>query len=398
MFTLKSIILSFCFSFFIYLDYFSFSNPIVETIVALFGFYILFRLNRRELFVSGFLIAILWFWWIGYSFVYYELSYLIPIVLIGIGIIYGILFYLGGLFNNLIYKVIYFFSLSFFEPFGFNWFKLELPFINSYFGTTKIDLAVILISTALLLYFQKRDKFKIAIVIYCISLILLSIFNKPTLNMKPSILKINIQNTQIAQEKKWDKKFRDEILEENFKNIKLSIDKNDEVIIFPETAFPIVLNHQANIKDMLLVYSYDITIVLGSLFEKGGLLYNSTYMFQDGKISVAHKVVLVPFGEAVPLPQKIRDIINDTFYNGAKDYETAKTPTTFSIKGVKFRNAICYEATTDKVYENLDTQYVIAISNNAWFTPSPQPVLQKLLMKYYSYKYNLYIYSVTNDT
>ena len=121
-------------------------------------------------------------------------------------------------------------------------------------------------------------------------------------------------------------------------------------------------------------------------------------MFDKGDIKVAHKVVLVPFGEAVPLPAKIRDIINDTFYGGAKDYETAKEATTFTIKGEKFRNAICYEATTDKVYENLDTNYVIATSNNAWFTPSIEPTLQKLLLKYYAKKYNLVIYSVTNKS
>jgi len=63
---------------------------------------------------------------------------------------------------------------------------------------------------------------------------------------------------------------------------------------------------------------------------------------------------------------------------------------------VKFRNAICYEATTNKIFNNLDTKYMIAISNNAWFSPSIQPTLQKLLFKYYENKYNVKIFSVTN--
>ena len=54
------------------------------------------------------------------------------------------------------------------------------------------------------------------------------------------------------------------------------------------------------------------------------------------------------------------------------------------------------ETTTNNIYKDLDTTFVIAISNNAWFTPSIQPTLQKLLMKYYAYKYNLYFYNVTN--
>jgi len=397
MFSFKSIILSISMSLFIYLEYLGLTNYFVNTIMGLFSFYILFTLNKKELFYAGFLIGILWFWWIGYSFIYYNLLYLIPFVLIGIGLMYGILFYIGGLVDNLLYKIAYFFILSFINPFGFNWFILELPFINSYLGTSKIDLFVILAATSVLIYFQNQNKFKIGILFYSISLISLSIFNKPILNTEPSNLKIKMQNTSISQAKKWDKKYRDIILKDNFDNIKIAIENKYELIIFPETSFPIVLNHQKFIQQELLNYSKDISIVLGALYEKDGLLYNSSYLFENGEMKIANKVVLVPFGEAVPLPEKLRDIINNTFYNGAKDYETAKEPTTFNIKGTKFRNAICYEATTDEIYKKLDTPYVIAISNNAWFTPSHQPILQKLLMKYYAYKYNLYIYNVTND-
>ncbi|MEA3554101.1 MAG: apolipoprotein N-acyltransferase [Campylobacterota bacterium] len=397
MFSIKSIILSVSMSLFIYFEYFNLTNSLVNTIVGLFSFYILFTLNKKELFFAGFLIGIFWFWWIGYSFIYYNLLYLIPFVLIGIGTVYGVLFYIGGLVNNLLYKIVYFFALSFINPFGFNWFVLELPFINSYLGTSKIDLFIILLATSALIYSQIKNRFKLGILFYSVCLVSLSIFNKPILNTTPSNLKVKMQNTTIPQVKKWDKKYRETILNENFNNIKIAIEKNNDLIIFPETSFPIVLNHQKYIQKELLKYSKDISILLGALYEKDGLLYNSSYLFQDGVIKIANKVVLVPFGEAVPLPQKLRDIINNTFYNGAKDYETAKKATTFNIKGTKFRNAICYEATTNEIYKNLDTSYVIAISNNAWFTPSHQPVLQKLLMKYYAYKYNLYIYNVTNE-
>jgi len=397
MFTTKSIISSISLSLFIYLEYFNLSNILINTIISLYGFYLLFTLNKKELFSTGFLTSILWFWWISYSFIYYDLTYLIPLVLIGIGTIYGILFYFAGVIDSLLFRVIYFFSLSFINPFNFNWFKLELPFINSYLGTSKIDFFIILASSAMLIYFQKQNKFKAGIILYIIGLTILSIINKPILNTVPSELNILIQNTNISQKEKWNKNNRNKILNENFNNIENAINSNYDLIIFPETSFPIVLNHQKKIEEKLLKYSKNISIVLGALYEKDKLLYNSSYLFQDGIITVANKVVLVPFGEAVPLPEVLRDIINNTFYNGAKDYETAEKPTTFNIKDIKFRNAICYEATTDEIYKNLDTSYVIAISNNAWFTPSIQPTLQDLLIKYYSSKYNLYIYSVTNQ-
>ncbi len=397
MFTTKSLILSICLSLFIYLEYFNISSYILNTILALFGFYLLFSINKKELFGSGFILGILWFWWIGYSFVYYDLIYLVPLVILGIGLLYGLLFYFIGLFNNLLYKILYIFTVSFINPFEFNWFKFELPFINSYIGSSKLDFAIVLLSTATLVYFQSKNKFKLGIAIYAISILFIAIFYKANLSIPPSNLNIYENNTNIAQENRWNPKYKTIILDDNFKSINKAIGMKKDLIVFPETAFPIILNYDEQTLTKLLKHSYSIPIILGSLYKKEGLLYNSSYLFQNGTVQVANKVVLVPFGEAVPLPEKLRDIINNTFYNGAKDYETAENPTTFHIKGEKFRNAICYEATTDAIYKELDTQYVIAISNNAWFTPSIQPTLQKLLMKYYSFKYNVYIYSISNQ-
>ena len=397
MFTYKSILTALFFSYFIYSNYLGIEVIFINTICAIMGLYLLFILNKKELFLSGFLISIFWFWWVGYSFAYYDLKYLIPLILLGIGLIYGILFYFIGYFNNIYYKVGYIFGLSFINPFGFNWFKLELPFINSYIGTSKIEYFIILLTIAFYIYYKDKSKVKSISVLFIVlvSLYIYNNFNKSTIE-KPSI-KITQYQTNIEQNKKWDRKYKQEIIKNNFLAINDAIIDKSDLIIMPETAFPLVLNKTHGINTKLLELSYDISIITGSLYQKDGLYYNSTYLYQKGRVEVAHKVVLVPFGEAIPLPEKIRNFINDIFYNGAKDYETAKEPTTFNVKGVKFRNAICYEATTDAVYKSLDTSYVIVTSNNAWFTPSIQPTLQLLLMKYYQKKYNLHYFNVTNE-
>ncbi len=82
-------------------------------------------------------------------------------------------------------------------------------------------------------------------------------------------------------------------------------------------------------------------------------------------MQIAKKVVLVPFGEKIPLPKYFVDLINKVFYRGAKDYTEALNPTDFVILGEKYRNAICYEGTTDKIFENLgDTRYMIMGTRN----------------------------------
>ena len=187
--------------------------------------------------------------------------------------------------------------------------------------------------------------------------------------------------------------------DENFKQIFDAIDKGYTLVVLPETAFSVALNKYPSLNNMLLELSNKIDIVTGALYVEDNQIFNASYFYSKNSVTVAKKVVLVPFGEEIPLPKFFVDLINDIFYNGATDYSKASSPTDFIIQGEKYRNAICYEGTTDKIFENLgDTKYMIMISNNAWFTPSIEPTLQHLLLKYYSKKYSVTIFHVVNGS
>ena len=394
----KTFIFAVCMSIFMYFEYLGISAVFINTICALFVFYLLFELNKKELFWGGFLSGIFWFWWIGYSFSYYGLDLLIIPVILIVAFVYGVLFFLGGLSNNIIYRLSYFFIFSFIGILGFNWFKIDLVLVNTYLNSSKYIFFALLSLSAVLVYLYRLNRIKEGVLIYFAGILILGIVSFDTkVPLKPK-LNIYQNTTNIPQDIKWEKNIIKKTIQNNLDDIDKAVKSGYDLIIFPETSFALPLNIDIRLQNTLKEKSKDISILTGALYKKDGLYYNSTYLFQKGLVQIAHKVVLVPFGEAVPFPQMIRDWINDTFYKGAKDYEVALEPTTFDIKGVKFRNAICYEATTDDIYKNIDTPYVIAISNNAWFTPSVQPSLQKLLLKYYANKYDLMIYDVTNKS
>ena len=165
--------------------------------------------------------------------------------------------------------------------------------------------------------------------------------------------------------------------------------------MLPESAFPMYLNIEDDILTILKEKSKKIAIVTGALHLKKNLSYNSAYIFYDGNYIIADKVVLVPFGEKIPLPKPIAKYINKIFFNGAEDYEKAKNPTNYKIKDIKFRNAICYEATHPLLYKNAP-KFIITLSNNAWFTPSIEPTLQNLIIKYYAKIHNIIVYHSAN--
>mgnify|MGYP006415658433 FL=1 len=385
---LKSFFIALLFSSSIYFEYFNIGNIFINSITGLVSIYFLLTMSKKELFFIGFFIGLLWFWWIGYSFIYYDLIYLIPIILIFIGIIYGLLFYLSAIYPHIIYRTFAIFSLSFIHPFGFNWFKPEVIFINSFFGIEKLDFLIIITTLALFIYYKR---------VYILTLLLFAISYTQTIIELPNI-KIYQPQYNISQETKWLKSYRDVLIEENLNNIDYAIKNDFELVILPETIFPLPLNKNIPLINILKNKSKKTTIITGALEFENNQYFNTTYMFKNGNMKIARKVVLVPFGESIPLPKILRDLINAYFYNGARDYSVALEPTTFNINGINFRNAICYEATTDKIFNKLDTSFIIATSNNAWFTPSIEPTLQNLLLKYYAKKYNVIIYHSSNSS
>ena len=391
-FIIKGLITAILLSAFIYLSYFNIEYRLIDTIFGLLGIYFLLTIPRKAMFIAGFLSGVLWFYWMIISLKYYDLIYLAPVLLLAIGILYGFIFLLFTLYDKIYFRLIAIFAFTFLGPFGFDWMKFELLFIDSYLGTSKEDFLLILVS---LLMIAKLKKTKLLSII---PLFLAFSFENKTYIENPDI-KISMPQVNLSQNLKWEKTYKEMILKNNFEYIDNAIHNKKDLIVLPETVFPLVLNKNEKVLTSLKNKSFEIDIIAGSLYLEKNQFYNVSYFISKGNVQIAKKVVLVPFGEEIPLPKFFVDLINDVFYKGAEDYSKAKVPTDFIINNQKFRSAICYEATNEKIYQNLNgVKYMIAISNNAWFTPSIQATLQKLLLRYYSKKYNITIFHSVNGS
>lgn len=389
---IKGFITAILLSAFIYLSYFNIEYKLLNTILGILGIYALLVIPRTSLFLTGFLTSILWFYWMAISLQYYELSYLAPLLLFAIGLGYGIIFSIFGIIKSVFIRLLLIFAFTFIAPFGFNWMKFELLFIDSYFGVSKEDFALILVAIYMMI---KLKRMKILSFIP----LLVAYQSATGLYIDNPKASMAIPQFNISQNQKWEKNYRDTLIEKNLTEIDNAILDKKDLVILPETSLPIVLNKDELLMQYLKERSLRIDILLGSLYFENQRVYNATYHFSNGELEIAKKVVLVPFGEEIPLPKFFVDLINNTFYGGAQDYAKAEKPTDFIIKGQKIRNAICYEATTDKIFENLNgVKYMIATSNNAWFTPSIEPTLQKLLLKYYAKKYDVTIFHSINGS
>ena len=376
---------------FIYLTDFGLSNRLVNTFLSVGAFITLLAIPKRSILISGFGVGILWFYWIGYSFEYQGVGWMIPLVTLGFALLYLILFSPMALTTNPFFRAIYFFGLSFFEPFDWNWFKPELLLLDTFFGVYKYQFAIVLLASALFVYLYKQHhKYKYYALI---TLVFALGFGYPPHKELPASVKL--VTTHIPQEIKWERSNLTPTLKLIFSEIARAKEQGYEVIVLPESVFPLYLNKQPKILRKLKELSREITIITGALLYENNNAYNVTYFFHDGSYTIAKKMVLVPFGEYIPLPNFAKKWVNETFFQGESDFKHASHPTDFVLKNTKIRNAICYEATTEKLFEG-DVHFMVAMSNNAWFTPSIEPTLQQLLMRLYAKKHGVTIYHSAN--
>lgn len=384
---------------FIYLEHWGLSYPLLTTFFGLTSLYLLLQEEEKTWFFAGFFIGFFWFWWILLSFKHYGLLWAIPIGLLLIALSYGILFWLIAWISKkissllpttyyllpLTLKALGLLVLSYIHPFGFDWFKPELMFVESYLGIEKWQFALILIAISLSIW---KKQF--------LYLFLVLLAYQPT-NITPSTIPSTIQivTTHTSVKDKWNKSLQSTHFNALFKAIDQAIDANKTLVILPESVFPVFVNHSQALIDKLQERAKQISIVTGGLYWDGKTPRNSTYIFTNGEIKVANKVVLVPFGESNPLPDFLSDWVNKVFYDGAVDYKASKNVIDYKIDENTYRNAICFEATSEKLYEG-NPKNMIVLSNNGWFTPSIEPTQQKLLLQYYSKKYGTTIYHAVN--
>lgn len=376
------------FSTFLYLEHFDITLKLLNTLFGLFAIALLLYIPKRAVLVAGFFIGLLWFYWIGYSFEYNGVGYLTPLVTFGFAIIYMLFFGVLALTKDVALRAILLFGLSFFEPMDFNWMQPEILFVDSYIGITKLDFSLLLLSLSLVAYVPKPYKYA------PLALLFLTLNFTPPLQ-KDAPLKIKLVPTDIKQDQKWQKENLQSTMQLIFSEINKAIDEKYDVVVLPESVFPFYMNKAPVALTKLEELSHKISIVAGTLLKEDEQHYNVTYMFEGGKYKIAKKMILVPFGEYIPLPEFAKGFVNEFFFGGASDFKTADKPTDFIIKGVKFRNAICYEATCKEIYEE-GVDFVLATSNNAWFYPSIEPTLQKLLIRFYARKNGTTVYHAAN--
>ncbi|STP13010.1 Apolipoprotein N-acyltransferase [Helicobacter mustelae] len=362
---------------------------ILNSIFAPLAIFAFLRVPSSLGFYFGFYVGIGLFYWVGFSFLYSPAPYLLPIIIIAMGVIYGVVFWPLLWSEHLFFRIPALFLLSFIHPFGFDWLFGEEFLAYSIFGVGKWSYACVILGVVLL--YKGGKGFKILAVF----LLGFSISQTQFMGKYEMPLNMELTSTSIGQSGKWEGQNIQEIIEYNLSLIREAVAERKEVIVLPETAFPLALNLQEDLLETLKKMSADIGIVVGAMRVQDLQIYNSTYIFEKGRLQILDKVILAPFGERIPLPKFIAKPLQKLFFGTEEELSQASKAQDFVLGGKVFRNAICYEGTSSLLYED-HPKYVIMISNNAWFYPSIEPYFQQILLKFYARKYGTIIFHSAN--
>ncbi|MDO4674303.1 apolipoprotein N-acyltransferase [Campylobacter sp.] len=359
----------------------------ISPFLAIWGLVLLLQnKSAKGYFWTGFFVGILWFWWVGLSAIYFDLSHITPLIILALGLVYGLLFRICHLLRYDFLRLCGIFALSYIHPLGFDWLNWGILSVYGFFDASMRGVLCIFAIAYFIHEGYISRYYKIAIVLA----LFFTGFHHTQKEAPLLEFSYKLINTNISQ----DQKFLQDKVQAHSKSLIAEIQKaileKKELIVLPETAFAFVLK-DTPYENALKELSHRITIITGAFNREGEKIYNSTYIFTQGQRHIFNKHFLVPFGEEIPF---FKDWTKSHLLPNTEEFARGPLQSQYKLKNQLITNAICYEATKEQNYKN--TQIMIALSNNAWFEGSSEHKLQQLLMRFYANKYAASVYHAVN--
>ncbi len=281
---------------------------------------------------------------------------------------------------------------------GFPWLQfgytqIDTPFagIAPIFGVTGLTFFVVWLSAvifnAIFAITQQPQKIKFALFNILLGISVTGVVSFAKTNYATSLenkaITITLAQGNIEQSLKWDPDYLQSTLQIYANLIRPNLAKSD-LIILPESALPALEESIQPFFDELNQASQHskTDIMIGTVHrdESSGKLFNSIALV-DGNYSSTtaqryNKHHLVPFGEYVPLENLLRPL-GSVFNLPMSAFQSGDNiqPNLIS-KDRHFMGAICYEIIeSSQLQANLkdDTDFILTISNDAWFGDSYGP-------------------------
>uniref|UniRef100_A0A7C3QW06 Apolipoprotein N-acyltransferase n=1 Tax=Leptospirillum ferriphilum TaxID=178606 RepID=A0A7C3QW06_9BACT len=203
----------------------------------------------------------------------------------------------------------------------------------------------------------------------------------------PSI-RVALVQGNIPQDRKWTRAFLSHTIDHYLDLSRQALSEKAQVILWPETALPVVLDDPPSGlgKKLREITDFPVPVVTGTLGlvrtgKKERLAFTNEAAGFDGSgrpVLRYRKMHLVPFGEYIPLPWLFGWLRPMTGITG--DMVAGKKPVIFSFPVgtgiVRMAPFICYEALYPSLVRKMALRrpdFLVVLSDDAWFGHSDAP-------------------------
>ncbi len=285
--------------------------------------------------------------------------------------------------------------------YGVSWFMLAI-----------VSCLVILLRSYLASRAVPQRQFVVAplalILVVLISVPLLaSLLPQATIVPNKKSIKVALVQPNIAQEKKWDRRYFSGIIDVLFAQSREHWDA--DLVVWPEGAIP-AYKHQVediifDINNRAKETHTDLLLGLPIYHAKEKISY-AAFISLGKHQQTYHKQVLVPFGEYVPLSNMLRGLIE--FFNlPMSNFSPATTKQqVMTFADYQVVPAICYEITYPGIVHELiadadansnKAKLLVTVSNDAWFGDSFGPYQHMQMARMRALELGIPLVRSTND-
>ena len=199
-------------------------------------------------------------------------------------------------------------------------------------------------------------------------------------------LRVAAVQSNVPQNQKFDPQFTRKIFDQfrRLSEIALRSNPPPDLLIWPESSMPgPVLGDRESYQFVMdLAASAESDILLGTIDEENGDVYNAALLVSDGgeQVQVYRKLHLVPFGEYVPGRHRVPLLARIVGDQVPGDFKKGKDHTVFELTNsdVKVAPLICFEDTIGDLTRrfvlpsenNPGANLLVDITNDGWFLQS----------------------------
>lgn len=283
-----------------------------------------------------------------------------------------------------------------------------------------ILISALILSVNIMLYqvLQRKWKYLYAVLIGFALWIGYGLYSQKTLPMQKQDSKISVMQPSIPQDDKWEAGFYRDIIARYDSLCAMAAKDTTRLLIFPEAAMPVYLMTDYTSLNLLQGFSrkYHLDIFTGFPHYEFApkehvndlYFYNAASLFKpDGSIGkLYYKNILVPVGERMLWLDYFPFLWKLQF--GQANWEFGKEQQWYTSHGLSFSPSICYELAFADLHRKMaipkdaktgklqKTDFLVNITNDAWFGTSYGPWLHAVMAKFRAVENRIQVYRSAN--